>query len=237
MRKGIARLLRDYYELRSRSFYGGDIDTTATLIDLMGAINGDILTARQRQFIALYYFVGLTFEEVAEVMCISSPTNVSDAIYSALERLSAGPGFVFKSRTPEDFSHMPGAVYRWLDDIGNGTPIMEPSLDVIVAIAEILELSDSKSLELLFQYYAGIVLMEEKEEGEEYPHLSDSQLRWQDRRISLTDEVHPPGDVIGSKRYTPLSEYDGDETNDDEYNMTRTIRLTGRRKLFKLRGN
>lgn len=236
MRKGIARLLRDYYELRTRTEYVGDYDTAVMLADLMAQINGDILTPRQRQFIAIYYFVGLTFEEIAIVMRLASPSNVSDGLYAALDRLADTDNTRFKTRTPENFADYDGAVYRWLDGIAEGKPIKEPSRRVLLSIATVLSKSDGNSSEMLRQKSEGFVYLDESM-GEEYPHLSDSQTRWVDRRITLVEDVFPVGDIVGSQRYTPLPEYNGDEGTDDEYLLSRTIKTTGRRKLFKLRGN
>lgn len=237
MRKGIANVLKDYYRLESRA-YGGDFDTAVILADLMSAINGDVLTVRQRQYIALYFFCGLTYAEVAHVMRIANQSRVSDALYSALRRLTQAPGASFKDQPADDFSAYDGAVYRWLDAIEDGAPVGEPSREVLLNIAEILRPYDDESAEMIRQRAEGFVYVDEACDGPEYPHYSDAQLRWYDRRMSYVPEVFPEGDAVGSKRVVP--KYAVDETgeqDDDEEHITRTIQRTGRRRLFKLRGN
>lgn len=241
MRRGISALLRDYYRLRSRAD-DGEFDTAVMLTDLLNAVNGETLTARQRQFIALYYFVGLTYAEIAEVMRIEWSDNVSKGVYAALDRLNALYDIDDKSsnrrRTPNDFNHLDGAVYRWLDGIAEGEPVEEPPKEVVISIAEILKDFDDKSSELIRQTKDGYVPILFEEGEEEYPHFSDSQLRWLDRRMSFVPEVLPEGDVIGSKRTMPTYAVDDSGNGeDDDAHITRSIHRTGRRKLFKLRGN
>lgn len=241
MRKGITNILRDYYRLESRA-YNGDFDTAVILADLLSAINSGVLTARQRQYIALYYFCGLTYAEIAHLMGIEWQDNVSKGIYNALNRISAtynrDSTVPFKQQPAGDFKGYNGALYRWLDEIAEGAPVGEPSRDVLLNISEILAHFDEKSAEMLRQYAEGFVFIEDGEAGEEYPHFSDTQIRWQNRRVSYVPEVFPDGDVIGSKRVVPKYAVDdtGEESDDGEH-ITRTIQQTGRRKLFKLRGN
>ena len=239
MRKGIANVLRDYYRLESRA-YGGDFDTAVILADLMNAINGDVLTVRQRQYIALYFFCGLTYAEIAYI--VGARQEVAQrAIADAFKRLTSvykASEQSLKGHTPSTFEAYEGVVYRWLDAIADGKPLSEPSREVLLNIADILRPYDDESAEMVRQHTEGFVVVEDTQEGPEYPHLSDAQMRWQDRRMSYVPEVFPEGDAVGSKRVVP--KYAVDETgdqDDDEEHITRSIQRTGRRKLFKLRGN
>lgn len=237
MTRGIAKVLRDYYELESRTTYGGDLDTALLLADIMRAINGDVLTERQRQVIALYYFAGLKLREIAYLLDVT-PRNVRQPLQDALKRVSESqknPKTVFKSRAVERFDRFV-PLYKWLDDIADGAPVKEPPLSAVQSLADLLEHGDEGSAELVRQRREGFVYVDE-DESEEYPHFSDAQLRWKDRRISLVEEVLPPGDAIGFQRYTPAPDYEGDAELDDDYLLSRSVRNMGRRKLFKLRGN
>lgn len=237
MRRGITRLLRDYYELLSKTEFDGDYDTAIILADLLGAVNSETLTARQRQFIALYYFVGLTFSETAEIVGVDV-RNAKEGVHSAIRRLEANmaDSTTFKSRTPNTFADKQGEVYRWLERIANGEEIKEPSRKVVLSIADILRYTDDESEEMIRQVSEGFVNVY-VDDVEEYPHYSDSQLRWLDRRVSLVEEVLPVGDSTGFKRHRPAPDYEGNASEDDDYFNSRTVRKTGRRKLFKLRGN
>lgn len=238
MRKGLTKLLRDYYRLQARTLYEGDFDTAVVLADLMAIINSDKLTARQRQYIALYYFVGLTFNEIASLVGVDV-RNVKQPLYDGLDRAALvaqgdTTGAAFKRRTPDTFADKPGAVYRWLDAIAAGAPVAEPPHAVTLNIAELLSETDDKSAELARQSETGVVYIDETADDKpEYAHFSDSQLRWLDRRITLVENVLPPGDAVGSQKHIPAPEYDGYE---DE-SQSRKTHATGRRKLFKLWGN
>lgn len=241
MRRGIASLLKDYYRLETRA-YGGDFDSAVMLADLMDVVNGTYLTARQRQYISLYYFCGLTFSEIAIITGAANQSRVSDALYSAIERISdvtKNEVRQFKTQPASDFSDCDGAVYRWLDDIARGAPIEEPSRAVVLSIANILYESDLLSRDLIEQVNTGVVYIDEpQEELDGYTHLSDSQIRWIDRRMSYVPEVFPPGDSVGSKRVVVKYEADSDGSLDDEdEHINRRVHRTGRRRLFKLRGN
>ncbi|QIG62603.1 RNA polymerase sigma factor [Sporosarcina phage Lietuvens] len=241
MRKGIASLLKDYYRLETRSL-GGDFDTTVMLADLMSAVNGDILTVRQRQYIALYFFCGLSFKEIAVITGASNQARISDALYSGIERISVvtkGESNRFKAQPADDFNGHVGAVYRWLDDIAYGAPVGEPTRAVVLSIASILQESDELLANMTEQARTGVVyVLEEPQENDGYVHLSDSQMRWQDRRMSFVPEVFPPGDAVGSKRVVVKYDADRDgELCDDDEHITRKVQQTGRRRMFKLRGN
>lgn len=230
VRRGIIRLLRDYYRLKYRTEYKGDYDTAVILADLMESINSDALTPRQRQFIALYYFVGLTLDEVA-VISETRQDNVRITLRRAIERISSEKGR-FNTYTVVPYENT-SAVYRWLNEIADGEPIGEPTREVILSIAEILRYSDERSAELIRQHGTGFVIVAEPDDGrEEYPHYSDAQLRWLDRRVSVVSEVYPSGDVVGTKKWTPAPNYDESESDDYE-----PICQSGRKKLYKLWGN
>lgn len=237
MRKGITNLLREYYRLKSRTEYEGDYDTAIILADLMSVINGSALTPRQRQFVALHYFVGLKLDEIATITS-TTQYNVANTLRKALDRLvDASEGnHSFYAYKVEEYAET-SEVYKWLNGIANGHPVEEPTRKVVLSIAELLRSSDEASAEMVRQHEMGEVLIEEMDDGKvEYSHYSDSQLRWLDRRVTLVEEVFPTGDVIGSKRHTPTSDYDGFGSEEEDDYLSYTVRTTGRKKLYKLRG-
>lgn len=224
---GITALMKDVYRLTSSMFYGGDIDTAVILADLDLALNGEVLTVRQRHAIALYYFANLTFEECAAVLGIDW-TVVRYHINGALKRIAANMsnGKTFSKGDPTHDLYVIDELDTWLNEISAGLRIEEPSHAVFSAIAARFTGYDYKSKEFVRQIVEGTVYLP-AEEGPEYPCLSDEQMRWDDRRITYVEEVFPPGDVVGTRKLAV-------KNDEDSYGIEYRLE---RRKLFKLRGN
>jgi len=224
---GVTALLKDVYRLNSTMFYGGDIDTAVILADLDVAMNGEVLTVRQRQTIALHYFAKLTLEECAAVLGIDARV-VRYHINGALNRIAANmsSGQTFSKGDPTHDLYITDELDKWLNAISAGLRIEEPSHAVFNAIANRFAERDYKSKEFVRQIAEGFVYLPE-DEGPEYPCLSDEQMRWDDRRITYVEEVFPPGDVVGTRKLAI-------KNDEDSYGIEYRLE---KRKLFKLRGN
>ncbi|MCC2383536.1 RNA polymerase sigma factor [Bacillus cereus] len=226
-REGVKALLKDIYRLSESKLHKGDIDAAAILTDLNISLNNECLTPKQRQCIALYYFVNLSIKEASSILDIY-PSVFNYHIKGALSRLANNMRFgtVTKKGDPIGLFGNSSGVYKWLDEIALGKPLEEPPYEVVLDIAEILSKSDEKSSEMIRQHIEGFVYVEENE-GEEYPCLCEEQMRWADRRVSYVEEVFPPGDVTG---YHRVLIRDDEDRKGVEYKEER-------RKIFKRRGN
>jgi DNA-binding CsgD family transcriptional regulator len=223
--RGIAEVLKDYYKLESSRFYNGDVDATGILADILNEIDGDCLTARQRQCFALYYFARLKLRECAVVLGLDESV-VKKHVKGGLKRLAAriDREARFSKGDPIPDYTEDNALYGWLNAIKDGAPIGEPTAEIFRDIAEILRESDDKSDELLRQHADGYVMLPD---DSEYTCLTEGQMKWADRRVTYVEEVFPPGDTVGSQRVAAQNTEDkkGIEFRDE------------RRKMFKLRGN
>ncbi|MBW3113505.1 hypothetical protein KYJ26_16750 [Bacillus sp. MCCB 382] len=115
----------------------------------------------------------------------------------------------------------------WVNQIGNGEEISVPNDAAIVAIAKRFATDELKAREMLRQFSEGYVEVVDVDDGKpEYTCLSESQMKWSDRRVTYVEEVYPPGDVLGSQKVATRDEEDkyGVEYRQD------------RRKMFKVRG-
>lgn len=224
--KGITALLRDIYRLKGVTQFGGDIDSTVILTDLDLALNGDCLTKRQRQSIALYYFAGLKLRECSEVMVLDDSV-IKYHLKGGLSRLSSHmkTGERFMKGDDITLFDETNAIYRWLNAIANGSPVTEPSVSVTLDLARFF--LDDKAKEYVRQHEEGFEYIEDYTDVEEYPCLSEDQMRWSDRRVTYVEEVFPPGDAVGSVKVAVRNEEDRKGV---EFSVER-------RKIFKRRGN
>lgn len=227
--KGVLAVLKDFYRLDTATILNGDYDAATILADITkGLNNSDVLTPKQRQCIALYYFANLKLRECEAVLGIDE-SGVKRHIRGGTKRLaefvnnqalfSKGDPYVDYEETDE--------LMRWLNQIGNGGAITVPENAVIVAIAKRFAVDEARAEEMLRQFSEGHVAVIEYDDGKpEYPCLSESQMQWSDRRVTYVEEVYPPGDVLGTQKVATRDEEDKQGV---EYRQDR-------RKMFKVRG-
>jgi hypothetical protein len=224
-REGVSRLLRDIHRVSEQRWYEGDIDATAILVDLYKALDSDCLTPRMRQVVALYYFVGLTEYEVAEILNIerhSVNEFKQKAVYRIAEHMYDSPRF--KTGDPYEMLDESNFLYQWLNDVAvKKAPIYRIPMKLYVVVNEYFAKTDDRAAEFLRQLKEGIEIPEEKE----YPCLSEEQLAWRDRRMIYKDEVYPSNDVTGTRKVAV-------KTRDDKYGRDYIVE---KRKIFKLKGN
>jgi hypothetical protein len=227
---GIAVLLKDIYRLNEKRLYKGDIDATAIITDLKLALDSDCLTPRMRQVVALYYFVGLTEEEAAEVLD-SSQQAVNKALSSSLERIAEemSTGGSRKKGHADINMELNTPLFQWLANVAYGiSPIYEVPLGVFTDVLDRSKLLDDKAKETLQQRTEGPPIILNSSEEDEYPALSEEQFKWRDRRMAFKPEIYPSGDVIGTRKVA-IKLRDGDESGNEW--------VIEKRKLFARGGN
>jgi hypothetical protein len=229
--EGIATLLKDVYRFKESRHYKGDIDATAILTDLKLALDSDCLTPRMRQVVALYYFVGLTEEETADILGITERKAVNKSLSSSLERIAEqmSKGSYRKKGHAEISTEYNTPLYNWLTAVAYGdAPIYEVPGDVFTEILNRSRHSDKNADETLRQRLEGSSYKEDYADAEEYPALTEDQFKWKDRRMSFKSEIYPRGDVIGSRKVS-IKLRDGDESGNEW--------ILEKRKLFARGGN
>jgi hypothetical protein len=88
-KKGVERLLNDYYYLKARSIDNADYPAVDILLDLRLAVELAGLTDRQRQALLLVYIERKTQEEAARDMGGISQVGVHYHIQAALRRIAS----------------------------------------------------------------------------------------------------------------------------------------------------
>jgi predicted DNA-binding protein YlxM (UPF0122 family) len=227
--KGVLAVLKDFNRLGNAAVLSGDYDAATILADITKGLNSsEVLTPKQRQCIALYYFANLKLRECEDVLGIDE-SGVKRHIRSGIRRIaefvsnralfSKGDPYVDYEETDE--------LMQWVNRIGNGDEITVPGDVVILAIAQRFAADESKAEEMLRQFSEGHVEVFDPDDGKpEYPCLSESQMKWSDRRVTYVEEVFPPGDVLGSRKVATRDEEDKQGV---EYRQDR-------RKMFRVRG-
>jgi hypothetical protein len=227
---GIAVLLKDIYRLKENRLYKGDLDATAIITDLKLALDSDCLTPRMRQVVALYYFVGLTEGETAEVLGLAQKViniSLSSAIERVAEQMSEG-SFRKKGHAVIE-TGIDTALYRWLSAVAyRESPIYIVPADVFTEMLNRSVDTDSNAKETLRQRTEGSNFINDYSDVEEYPALSEEQFKWRDRRMSFKSEIFPRGDVVGTRKVA-IKLRDGDSVGNEW--------VIEKRKLFARGGN
>lgn len=203
---GVYRLLKDYYRLEERISPGGDYDTAVILADLKGALDSPVLTARQRQIVALLFFAELTMEDVSGILGVYV-SKIHKSLTAALERLSAAlkgartPKFRTQSAPPFGSRRL---LYAWLNAVGSGeAPIYNVPAAVMTDLLMWLdENGDEKAQEALRQHREGPPNVKTiyKNPEDEYLCLNPRQLRYRHEKEERVSEVFPKFDVSGAKK-------------------------------------
>jgi hypothetical protein len=228
--EGIATLLKDIYRFKESRLYKGDIDATAILTDLKLALDSDCLTPRMRQIVALYYFVGLTEEEAAEILTIARQV-LNIALNSAIERIAEqmSEGSLRKKGHADIKTELDTPLYVWLTSVAyRGAPIYVVPSEVFTEILDRSKNTDTNAFETLKQRIEGSSFVSDYTNVEEYPALSEEQFKWKDRRMSFKPEIYPKGDVIGTRKVA-IKLRDGDDSGNEW--------VIEKRKLFARGGN
>lgn len=228
--EGIAVLLKDIYRLNESRWYKGDIDATAIIADLKTALDSDCLTPRMRQVVALYYFVGLTEGETAEVLNLTQQlinTSLKSAIERVSEQMSEG-SFRKKGHAVIETS-VNTPLYQWLVAVAyRELPLYIVPDDVFTEVLEKSVKTDENAKETLRQRVGGSNYKVDYEGTEEYPALSEDQFKWKDRRMSFKPEIFPQGDTIGTRKVA-IKLRDGDGCGNEW--------VLDKRKLYARGGN
>ena len=226
---GVAALLKDISRLNESRIFKGDIDATVIITDLKLALDSDCLTPRMRQVVALYYFVGMTEEEISRTI-FNTQQVVNKSIKKAVERIasemaygayvkSGHADFEFTEQTP---------LYKWLTEVGYGNlPVYEVPDEVFTNLLKI-STADDRAREVLRQRKYGPPETTKLEEEDEYPALTEDQFKWRDRRMTFKDEIFPAGDSTGSRKVA-IKLRDGDSAGNEW--------VLEKRKIFARGGN
>lgn len=228
--EGIAVLLKDIYRLNESRWYKGDIDATAIIADLKTALDSDCLTPRMRQVVALYYFVGLTEGETANILGIAERKAINKALNASLERIAEqmSEGSFRKKGHAEIETGLSTPLFIWLTAVAyRKEPIYKVPAEVFTEILINSE-TDINAKETLRQREEGSNYMVDYSETEEYPALSEDQFKWKDRRMAFKPEIFPRGDVTGSRKVA-IKLRDGDNFGNEW--------VLDRRKLYARGGN
>lgn len=227
---GITVLLKDIIRLDESRIYRGDIDATAIITDLKMALDSDCLTPRMRQVIALYYFVGLTEDEVADILS-TSQQSVNKSVTSGVERIAEemSTGGSRKKGNGDFLIDDESPIYKWLNEVGGGTaPVYVVPKGIFTDVLERSKHFDKKAEETLYQRKGIVTFTVDYTEMDEYPAYTEDQFKWKDRRMTFKPEVYPKGDVTGT-RTVAIKLRDGDESGNEW--------IIEKRKMFAKRGN
>lgn len=202
---GIYRLLKEYHRLEGRLVPGGDYDTAVILQDLKTALDSDVLTARQRQVVALYYFADLIEDDVADILGISRQ-GVNRAIIDALGRISA---FISGHRGRVRGYHVTQfenrrPLFQWVNAVGDGrAPVyVVPNYIRADIIDWLAENGDKRAQNASRQLRSGppSIIYEYQNPEDEYPCLNPRQMQYREKMQVPVEEVKPKLDVAAVKK-------------------------------------
>ena len=198
--KGIAQLMRDYWNLRANQSIAGDVDASALLIDLERALKRCNLTPRMKQCLALHFFADFSKADVARILAIGKVT-VGETIESALDRLEAFMEFGYNkalgART-DGIIEQQAEIHEWLNEIASGTtPVYSKPRGITEWLAQN---NDKKAKTTIQQRSEPLVYVIDYTGREEYPPYTAEQFRWADRRVTYAPEVFPPDNVAGTRK-------------------------------------
>lgn len=213
---GVKAVLRDIHRLSENRYFDGDIDATTIVIDLRMALDSRCLTPRMRQIVFLYYFVGVTLDEIADITNLTRPTAL-EALNNAVERVATEMEYGYHSKTnaritaylsPKTSAEEP--LYKILNEIAdNERKIYEINDEIVEAVVYYLaRKGDTKAQEALRQRLEGYTYVSEKSD---YPALTWDQMKWYDRRQHYLPDVYYDDRLVkvGFRKIAELSD-DGD---------------------------
>ncbi|OYD08528.1 RNA polymerase sigma factor [Paludifilum halophilum] len=202
---GVLRLLKEINRLDARLVPGADYDTAVILQDLRDALDSPVLTARQRQVVALYFFTDSTMEEAAGILSITKGA-IKLSLNTSLERIAAQmkaeEDLKFRGRAVKPFdSRRP--LFVWLNAVAAGeVPAYEiPDEANEDLLAWYAENGDELAQEVLRQRVEGPPVVVEVYENpeDEYPCLNPRQMQYREKMQVPVGDVKPQFDVAGSR--------------------------------------
>lgn len=203
---GVFRLLKEIHRLDARLVPGADYDTAAIIRDLKDALDSPVLTARQRQVVALYFFTDSTMEETGAILDIRKNTVIealNEAVYRISSQMKAGNPVEFKGRATKPIKNR-RPLFTWLNAVGSGeAPVYEVPATVMTDLLMWLdENGDEKAQEVLRQRREGPpeVKTVYQNPEDEYLCLNPRQLRHRHEKEERVSDVLPKFDVSGSKK-------------------------------------
>jgi hypothetical protein len=204
---GVYRLLKEWHRLESRIESSGDYDTLVIIEDVKKALDSDILTPRQRQVVALYFFADIGMEYVGEVLGIGAP-RVKKHLVLALDRLSGHMktgGAVKHTKGREVTSYGNSRpLFRWLNQVGHALlPVYDVPEEVYADLLDWLsENGDERAQEVARQLRHGPPEVEYIYENPEdvYPCLNPRQMQYRETKQIPVPEVYPKFDEAGRRK-------------------------------------
>ena len=203
---GVFRLLKEIHRLDARLVPGADYDTAVIIRDLKDALDSPVLTVRQRQVVALYFFAQIGEVAAADLLNTAQPA-VFRLIQDSVKRLA---GALKNPRPPKYYRYKVKPfenrrpLFVWLNAVGSGAaPIYEVPREVMDDILLwMAENGEEKSQEVLRQRREGppeVRTVYENPE-DEYPVLTPRQMQYRNAKEVSTAEVKPKFDAAGWKK-------------------------------------
>lgn len=187
--KGVDRLLKDIHKLWYEESYRGDYDATCLRVDLEYALQSNVMTPKQRQAVALYYFCELTQDECARLLKMTQQgidERLSGAVNNIAMHMQGRIMSLNQYIRYSDYTNYDEHFDMWMAQllVGHGKwwTIDNGVLNTLNRVLGMPNRDDNVD-----------------EDSDDYPHLTNGQLRGRNRnREILREEIYPVDANVGS---------------------------------------
>lgn len=230
-KEGVTAILENYDMLRAmaESGRGEASEKIMLLVDTAAAAKAtNVLTARQRQILALIYRVGCTLSEAAQMLGVKDASTIAGGRDSAIKRLVA---FLSGGELPGDGrprlevlsggkgSGIPQEVRGYLEALAFGDvgPLEVPDNSTIEALQEYLAETDARMAQGLMERDHPTHEYQYADSGEEYPYLSERQQKRRAARERSYEAVEIPLRPITRTGKRSAGELYGGDKGDENF--------------------